>query len=71
MLLAPIPAIIPRGGTVASEDSDVDFGTQSYNIRSKRIDVQGEVNMNTAPKLRDKLQSAMNRKPQVIIMKPI
>ena len=49
-------------------DSEVNFGSQSFNIRSKRIDVQGEVDMNTAPKLREKILSAFDRKPQVIII---
>ena len=50
------------------EDSEVAFGSQSFNIRSKRIDVQGEVDMNTAPKLREKIQAAFDRKPQVIMI---
>ena len=54
--------------TEPEEDSEVAFGSQSFNIRSKRIDVQGEVDMNTAPKLREKIQAAFDRKPQVIMI---
>jgi len=55
---------------VAKKDGEakVDFGTSSYAIRSKKIDVRGEVDMNTAPKLREKIQDAIAKKPQVIII---
>ena len=49
-------------------ESKVDFGSSSYAIRSKKIDVRGEVVMNTAPKLREKIQAAIATKPQVIII---
>lgn len=54
--------------TKKEPDSKVDFGTSSYAIRSKRIDVRGEVDMNSAPKLREKIQAALAAKPQVIIL---
>ncbi len=46
----------------------LDFGTSSYSIRSKKIDVRGEVDMNSAPSLREKIKEAIARKPQVIII---
>lgn len=49
-------------------DDKMQFGSSSYTIRSKKIDVKGEVDMNTAPKLREKLRSALALKPQVIIL---
>lgn len=49
-------------------DSKVDFGTSSYAIRSKKIDVRGEVDLNTAPMLREKIRDAIAKKPQVIII---
>ena len=49
-------------------DSGVDFGTQSFNLRTKRINVKGEVDTQSAPKLLDKIRAAMARKPQVIIL---
>ncbi len=49
-------------------DSKVDFGSSSYAIRSKKIDVRGQVDLNTAPKLREKIQDAIAKKPQVIII---
>jgi len=53
---------------VADLDGDVDFGTSSYNIRTKKIDVRGEVDMRTAPKLREQIQAAIGKKPQVIVI---
>lgn len=49
-------------------DEGVDFGTSSFNIRSKRIEVRGELGVNTAPKLREQIQAALGKKPQVIII---
>ena len=49
-------------------DAKMEFGSSSFNIRTKKIDVKGEVDMNTAPKLREKIQSALSLKPQVIIL---
>ena len=49
-------------------ESKVDFSSSSYAIRSKRIDVRGEVDMNSAPRLREKIQAALAAKPQVIIV---
>ena len=48
--------------------SKVDFGTESYNIRSKRIEVRGEVDHATAPALRLKIQEAIASKAQIIIL---
>lgn len=41
----------------------MDFGTSSYNIRSKKIEVRGEVDFHTAPKLREQIQAALGKKP--------
>jgi anti-sigma B factor antagonist len=49
-------------------EAKMEFGSSSFNIKTKKIDVKGEVDMNTAPKLREKLQSALALKPQVIIL---
>ena len=49
-------------------ESKVDFGSSSYAIRSKKIEVRGEIDMNTAPKLREKIQAAFSTKPEVIII---
>jgi anti-sigma B factor antagonist len=48
--------------------SKVEFGTSSHNIRSKRIDVRGEVDVNTAPILLEQIHAAIARKPEVIII---
>jgi anti-sigma B factor antagonist len=56
------------GVTKKDENSKVDFGTSSYAIRTKKIDVRGDVDMTTAPKLREKIQAALAAKPQVIIL---
>jgi anti-sigma B factor antagonist len=53
---------------LANPDSNVDFGTSSYNIRTKKIEVRGEVDMRTAPKLREQIQAAISKKPQVIVI---
>jgi anti-anti-sigma factor len=60
----------PDGGDVADtgKTPKVDFGTSSYSIRSKKIEVRGEVDRNTAPKLRDKIKTALEAKPQVVIL---
>ncbi len=46
----------------------VDFGTSSYNIRSKKIEVRGEVDFHTAPRLREQIEAALDKKPQVLII---
>jgi anti-anti-sigma factor len=46
----------------------VDFGTSSFNIRSKKIEVRGEVDFHTAPKLREQIQATLEKKPQVLII---
>jgi anti-sigma B factor antagonist len=46
----------------------LDFGTSSYNIRSKKIEVRGPVDMTSAPELRDQIKAAVAKKPQVIII---
>ena len=46
----------------------VEFGTSSHNIRSKRIDVRGEVDVDTAPILLQQIQAALLKKPEVIII---
>lgn len=46
----------------------VDFDTRSYRIRSKLIEVKGEVNMSSAPKLREKILEAFQKKPQVVVV---
>lgn len=50
------------------DDKDLDFGTSSFNIRSKRLEVRGEVGAKTAPMLRQQIQSAISKKPSVIII---
>jgi anti-sigma B factor antagonist len=60
--------IIPVAGGRVAETDKLDFGTSSYNIRSKKIEVRGEVDMHSAPALRKAIQDAVAKKPQVIII---
>jgi anti-sigma B factor antagonist len=49
-------------------ESKVEFEASSHNIRSKRIDVRGEVDLNSAPVLLEQILAAIARKPEVIII---
>jgi anti-anti-sigma factor len=49
-------------------DSKVEFEASSHNIRSKRINVKGEVDVNSAPVLLDQIMAAIIKKPEVIII---
>jgi anti-sigma B factor antagonist len=46
----------------------MDFGSSSFQVRTKKIDVKGEVDMTTAPKLREKIQKVLADRPQVVIL---
>ena len=46
----------------------LEFGTSSYSIRSKKIEVRGPIDMTSAPELRDEIKAAIAKKPQVIIV---
>ncbi|HZE98895.1 MAG TPA: STAS domain-containing protein [Planctomycetota bacterium] len=48
--------------------SKVEFEASSHNIRSKRINVRGEVDVNSAPILLDQILAAIQRRPEVIII---
>lgn len=50
------------------KESKVEFEASSHNIRSKRIDVKGEVDVNSAPVLLDQIQAAIAKKYEVIII---
>ena len=54
--------------TVAKKDSKVEFEASSHNIRSKRIDVKGEVDVNSAPVLLEQIQNAIKKRYEVIII---
>ena len=54
--------------TVAKKDSKVEFEASSHNIRSKRIDVKGEVDVNSAPVLLEQIQAAIAKHYEVIII---
>jgi anti-sigma B factor antagonist len=54
--------------TVAKKDSKVEFEASSHNIRSKRIDVKGEVDVNSAPVLLEQIQAAIAKRYEVIII---
>ena len=59
------------GGSVAGKkegDSKVEFEASSHNIRSKRINVRGEVDLNSAPVLLEQIMLAIERRPEVIII---
>jgi len=49
-------------------ESKVEFEASSHNIRSKRINVKGEVDVNSAPVLLEQILTAIARKPEVIII---
>ena len=53
---------------VAKKDSKVEFEASSHNIRSKRIDVRGEVDVNSAPVLLEQIQNAIKKQYEVIII---
>ena len=53
---------------VAKNDSKVEFEASSHNIRSKRIDVRGEVDVNSAPVLLEQIQNAIKKRYEVIII---
>jgi len=58
-------------GNVASKkdgENKVEFEASSHNIRSKRINVRGEVDVNSAPVLLEQILAAIARKPEVIII---
>jgi len=56
--------------TVAKKDnvSKVEFEASSHNIRSKRIDVRGEVDVHSAPILLEQIQAAIGKRYEVIII---
>jgi len=56
--------------TVARKDNDskVEFEASSHNIRSKRIDVRGEVDVHSAPILLEQIQAAIAKRYEVIII---
>ncbi len=66
----------PSGAHYATPDvtkkdnngNKVEFEASSHNIRSKRIDVRGEVDVNSAPILLDQIRAAIDRRPEVIII---
>ena len=55
---------------VAKKDpaSKVEFEASSHNIRSKRIDVRGEVDVHSAPVLLEQIQAAIKKSYEVIII---
>ncbi len=59
--------MIPRVGDPKGTDR-LQFGTSSYSIRSKKIEVRGPVDMESAPDLRERIQAALKKKPQVVIL---
>ena len=54
--------------TVAKKDGKVEFEASSYNIRSKRIDVKGEVDLTSAPVLLEQIMAAIAKRYEVIII---
>jgi len=56
--------------TVARKDNEskVEFEASSHNIRSKRIDVRGEVDVHSAPILLEQIQAAIGKRYEVIII---
>ena len=55
-------------GVNGSDTDKLDFGTSSHNIRSKRVELKGAIDMETAPALREKLKEVIAKRPQVIII---
>lgn len=55
---------------VAKKDNEskVEFEASSHNIRSKRIDVRGEVDVNSAPILLEQIHAAIVKRYEVIII---
>ena len=55
---------------VAKKDNEskVEFEASSHNIRSKRIDVRGEVDVHSAPILLEQIQLAIGKRYEVIII---
>jgi anti-sigma B factor antagonist len=51
-----------------AEREKVEFDSSSFNIRTKKIGVSGEVDMSSAPALRKKLQDAIAKKHTVILL---
>jgi anti-sigma B factor antagonist len=49
-------------------ESKVEFEASSHNIRSKRIDVRGEVDLHSAPILLEQIQLAIAKRYEVIII---
>ena len=49
-------------------ESKVEFEASSHNIRSKRINVKGEIDVHSAPVLLDQIMVAIARRPEVIII---
>lgn len=56
--------------TMARKDNEskVEFEASSHNIRSKRIDVRGEVDVHSAPILLEQIQAAITKRYEVIII---
>ena len=57
--------------TVAKKENNVnkvEFEASSHNIRSKRIDVRGEVDVHSAPILLEQIQAAIGKHYEVIII---
>ena len=56
--------------TVARKDNEskVEFEASSHNIRSKRIDVRGEVDVHSAPILLEQIQAAIVKRYEIIII---
>jgi len=61
---------MPDKTTVARKDNEskVEFEASSHNIRSKRIDVRGEVDIHSAPILLEQIQAAISKRYEVIII---
>src|SRR5215204_5341084 len=59
-----------REGRLAKKDNEskVEFEASSHNIRSKRINVKGEIDVNSAPILLDQIMAAITKRPEVIII---
>jgi anti-anti-sigma factor len=68
--LIPNAGLLGAGTDVTKKDNEskVEFEASSHNIRSKRINVRGEVDVNSAPILLEQIMTAIARKPEVIII---
>jgi anti-sigma B factor antagonist len=60
--------MLDRTNVARNNDSKVEFEASSHNIRSKRIDVRGEVDVNSAPILLEQIQAAVAKRYEVIII---